>query len=90
MWNPVPVRHRSSGAGFTLIELLVVMGVIAVAAAVSLPAIARYIRNYQVRAATQQVAGELQAARNQAIVKNVTRPPRISVPIVDPRSVILK
>jgi prepilin-type N-terminal cleavage/methylation domain-containing protein len=71
MWIPVPVRRRSSGAGFTLIELLVVMGVIAVAAAVSLPAIARYIRNYQVRAATQQVSGEIQAARNQAIVKNV-------------------
>jgi len=48
------------------------MGIIAVAAAISLPAIGRYIRNYQIRAATQQVAGEIQAARNRAITKNVS------------------
>jgi prepilin-type N-terminal cleavage/methylation domain-containing protein len=63
----------SRSAGFTLIELLVVMGVIAVAAAVSLPAIARYIKNYQIRGATRQVAGEIQAARNRAITKNVSQ-----------------
>jgi len=57
--------------GFTLIELLVVMGIIAVVAAFSLPAIGQYIRNYRIRGATQQVAGEIVAARNRAIVKNV-------------------
>jgi prepilin-type N-terminal cleavage/methylation domain-containing protein len=58
-------------AGFTLIELLVVVGIIAVGAALTLPAISRFLRNYQIRGATQQVAGEIQAARNRAITKNV-------------------
>lgn len=57
--------------GFTLIELLVVVGLIAVMAAVSIPAIAQYLRNYQIRGATQQVAGALQQARLRAISKNV-------------------
>src|SRR3954464_8117017 len=67
-----PNARPSRSDGFSLIELLVVMGIIAVAAAISLPAIGRYIRNYQIRAATQQVAGEIQAARNRAITKNVS------------------
>jgi prepilin-type N-terminal cleavage/methylation domain-containing protein len=58
-------------AGFTLIELLVVMGILGLAAALSLPAISKFIRNYQIRGATTQVAGEIQAARNRAINKNV-------------------
>jgi prepilin-type N-terminal cleavage/methylation domain-containing protein len=58
-------------AGFTLIELLVVVGIIAVGAALTLPQISRFLRNYQIRGATQQVAGEIQAARNRAITKNV-------------------
>jgi len=62
---------RPPDAGFTLIELLVVVGIIGLSAAISLPAISRFIRNYQIRGATQQVAGEIQAARNRAISKNV-------------------
>jgi len=50
---------------------LVVVGIIGATAAVSLPLIARYIKNFQIRAATQQVAGEIQSARNRAISKNV-------------------
>lgn len=57
--------------GFSLIELLIVVGVIAVLAAVSLPAISNYLRHYKIRGAAQQVAGEIQAARSRAINKNV-------------------
>jgi type IV fimbrial biogenesis protein FimT len=64
-------RKPARQAGFSLIELLAVVGIIAIVSAVSLPAIARYIRNYRIRAAGQQVASELNAARTKAIMKNV-------------------
>lgn len=62
---------RRPDAGFSMAELLVVVGIIATMAAVSLPAIGRYIRNYQIKGATQQVQGEVSAARLKAIMKNV-------------------
>jgi prepilin-type N-terminal cleavage/methylation domain-containing protein len=58
-------------AGFSLVELLAVVAIIAIISAVSLPAIARYIKNYRIRAASQAVASELNAARTKAIMKNV-------------------
>jgi len=58
-------------AGFSLTELIAVVGIIAIISAVSMPAISRYIRNYRIRAASQAVASELNAARTKAIMKNV-------------------
>jgi prepilin-type N-terminal cleavage/methylation domain-containing protein len=59
-----------SRAGFSLIEVLVVVGIIMVVAAVGAPLIANWARNYQIRGATQGLAGEIQTARNRAITKN--------------------
>jgi type II secretory pathway pseudopilin PulG len=58
-----------------MVELLVVVGLIIVIGAVAIPNIAGYVRNAKVRGATQQVAGEIQVARNKAIVKNVNPGP---------------
>ena len=55
----------------SLVELIVVVGIIAVMAAVGLPAIGRYFRNYQIRNAAREVAAEMQTARTKAIMKNV-------------------
>jgi prepilin-type N-terminal cleavage/methylation domain-containing protein len=66
--NPRPCP---SAAGFSLVELLVVVGIIAAMAAVALPAIGRYIRNFRMKAASQQVATEINVARSKAIMKNV-------------------
>jgi prepilin-type N-terminal cleavage/methylation domain-containing protein len=61
----------SPQAGFSLVELLTVVLIVAIMAAVGVPAIARYMRNYKIRGATQQVAGEVGAARTKAISRNV-------------------
>ena len=54
-----------------MVELLVVMAIMALIAAVALPNIANYFRNYKIRGAVQSVGGEITAARNKAIMKNV-------------------
>ncbi len=56
--------------GFSLVELLIVVAIIVIAAAVALPNIGGYIRNYKIKGAAQEVAGELQTARSKAIMSN--------------------
>ena len=47
-----------------------VVAIVALMAAVALPNIGQYVRNYRLKGAAQSVAGELQAARSRAIMTN--------------------
>jgi type II secretory pathway pseudopilin PulG len=64
------VKTAPSASGFSLIEIIVVVGIIMVLGAVMAPAIANWARNYQIRGAVQNLAGDIQTARNRAISKN--------------------
>ncbi len=64
------VNQRRGDRGFTLLEMLVVVAIVATMAAVALPSIGTYIRNYKIKGASQEVAGEVTSARSKAIMSN--------------------
>jgi prepilin-type N-terminal cleavage/methylation domain-containing protein len=69
MANDAPSTERPE-RGFSIVEMLVVALIVAIMAAVALPNIGQYIRNYRIKGAAQLVAGEAQAARSRAIMSN--------------------
>jgi prepilin-type N-terminal cleavage/methylation domain-containing protein len=64
-------RRWKAADGFSAIELIIVVAIMLVVAAVSLPGLFRYIRNYQINGAARELAGEIQRARGAAVMKNV-------------------
>lgn len=66
-------HYPTREVGFSLIELIVVVAIIGIAAAVGLPAIASYYRNYQINGGAREVASEIAAARIKAISRNVNQ-----------------
>ena len=59
--------RRGAGRGFTLAELLVAAAIIAMIAGASTPLLLARYREYQLRAAAWQVAGDLRLGRQRAV-----------------------
>ena len=73
-----PGNRRSSSAqrGVTLVELMVVVVVTAILAATATPSLVGFLDGRRLNAAAQQLAGDLQFVRTEAVVRN--HPVRIS------------
>jgi prepilin-type N-terminal cleavage/methylation domain-containing protein len=64
------IRPDPPERGFSLIEVLIVVSIVAIMAAVALPNIGQYIKNYKIKGAAQLVAAEFAAARSRAVMSN--------------------
>src|SRR5512144_2970003 len=60
-------RKNRDARGFTLLEMVVVILILGIIATFSLPAFLRLIRSLQLKGAVQNLAGQLQLARQKAM-----------------------
>lgn len=65
-------RSFAPRAGFSLVEILAAITVLGILASIATPRIATMSRSMEVNAAAQQLAGDLERARTEAIKRNRT------------------
>lgn len=67
-------------SGFSLIELMIVVGLVAVLAGMTVPAIAGAMKQYELVTASQQVVSTIRSARLQAVARNMVLKVRFDFP----------
>lgn len=60
------------GAGFTLIEVMITLSILAILMTLGLPSFSGWIRNLQIRSATEAVLNGIQIAKMEAVRRNTT------------------
>ena len=69
--------------GFTIIEVIVVCAIIGIIAAVGIPGFSRWLPNYRLRLAAQEILSGFQLAKTTAIKQNTNCTIIFSVPSID-------
>lgn len=62
---------RARAGGFTLIEAIVVLGILAIVAAIGMPALGTFVRGNKISADTNNLVSAMYAARSAAITRSV-------------------
>jgi type IV fimbrial biogenesis protein FimT len=65
------LMSRPAQSGISLVEILIAIAIVAIVFALGLPTYTLWIQNTQIRTASEAVLNGLQAARNEAIRRNV-------------------
>lgn len=63
--------RRAAQAGISIIEVLVTIAILGVVMALGMPAYSTWIQNTQIRTAAESIINGLQAAKNEAVRRNV-------------------
>lgn len=65
--------HTRSTSGYTLVETMFVVVILGILVAMGLPSMKGYRQAYDLRAATENVAGQITLARSKAMATDVTQ-----------------
>jgi prepilin-type N-terminal cleavage/methylation domain-containing protein len=83
MLNKPLIRNVRDEIGFTIIEVIVVIAIIGIIAAIGIPGFSKWLPNYRLRLAAQELLSGFQLAKTTAIKRNTNCTVIFSIPSID-------